>query len=107
MSCNACDEAAANPLTGSYHANCIDCSARALAHSPLAFHAVRGQPHPLRDAIAKLFGADRINEGRLAVWNWMQRIKSAKETKHADSLANAVADDCRNACVANDQRGEP
>jgi hypothetical protein len=78
MTCPSCADAERNPRTGSYRTECIDCSARALAHSPIYHEAsARGRmTQAYSDALRKVAGdnvTDRENLHR-RVKAWVDRI---------------------------------
>lgn len=76
--CLACQAAEKNPLSSSYWSRCMECNARLLAHSPVAFTAVNnGQVEKLQELIRRVWG-DEYEAGKQAVWRWMQRIKAAR-----------------------------
>lgn len=76
--CTACEQASTDPLCGSYFAPCKDCAARMLAHSPLAFNALKGaQVEKFQRAIQAVW-PDDYEAGRRLVWNWMKRINAAR-----------------------------
>ncbi len=72
--CHACQEAQRNRFSGAYHANCRECSARALSHSPQFHDAQRaGVLTPAyRDALQAVFGDD-WQAGHERVKSWAQR----------------------------------
>ena len=72
--CPACTEALANRWCGMYHADCRECSARALSHSPMYFAAdsADAMTPAYRDALQALFGADWI-DGHAMVKRWAER----------------------------------
>lgn len=82
MTCPACTDADANPLTGSYHAHCLECAARMLANSPAAWRAVNAVTSvDLQRAIASTFGDEGTPEyerGRQRVWHWVKRLSKAR-----------------------------
>lgn len=81
MTCRACEDAEANPLTGSFHASCLNCTARALAHSPMAFKAMKaGRRDELQAAISKVW-PDDFDAGRRAVWEWVKKLDAARAAK--------------------------
>jgi hypothetical protein len=72
MTCKACTEALKSPHSGMYHADCQDCTARMLAHSPICFDAAKaGAITPAyRDALQNAFGSDWL-EGHARVKRWV------------------------------------
>lgn len=72
MSCPACTEAMRSPHSGMFQADCQDCTARALAHSPICFEAAQaGAITPAyRDALQFAFGEDWI-AGHARVKRWV------------------------------------
>lgn len=67
-----------------YHATCLGCVARMIAHSPEAWRAVRqGEGEGVAARIREVWG-DRYAEGRKAVLAWLRKIESARE-KRANS----------------------
>ena len=70
MTCEACETARRNPLSGLYHRDCLECSARALAGSP-AYHAAAmadAITPDYRDALQAVYGE---------AWReWHQRVKA-------------------------------
>lgn len=80
MTCTSCQAAEADPLTGRYRANCIECQARALAHGPLVFASVRaGVKSPeYAAALRKVFGEGNERQGHEKVREWFKRIQRAK-----------------------------
>jgi hypothetical protein len=71
MSCPACTEAKVNRWCGAYRADCIECSARALSHSPAYWESLRaGQPgYAYKEALVITFG-DNWRAGHLMVKAW-------------------------------------
>ena len=81
MTCPSCDAAEADPInTGMYHAGCLECTARALARSPMAARASSGDPGELQQAMLLAFPSD-YRAGRVAVWRWLELVKVAKERR--------------------------
>lgn len=77
--CEACEAWSMGP-TGLFMANCDDCAARALAMSPAAWRALRGETDTeIREAIRRVFGEDHYARGRKLVWAWINRIKARRE----------------------------
>ena len=74
--CPACAEATVNPWCGHYRADCSECSARALSHSPAHHNAAKaGAITPrYRDALQLCFGA-AWKEGHERVKAWAARRK--------------------------------
>lgn len=69
--CTACTEARANAWSGAYRADCLECSARALSHSPTHFAAAQaGAITPAyRDALQAVFGDDwKAGHERAKAW---------------------------------------
>lgn len=80
MKCPHCASAENSPATvGRYSAECMGCTARQLALSPMAHKASGGDPAPLQEAMHKAFGKD-YRAGRVAVWGWVGKIEKAKAT---------------------------
>lgn len=74
--CRCCLAWQANPHSGLFAPGCDDCQARALAQTPAAWRAVKGETAvDLQDAILRVFGEDRYKAGRALVWAWMRRLK--------------------------------
>lgn len=70
-SCTACTEAKVNAWSGAYRADCLECSARALSHSPTHFAAAQaGAITPAyRDALQAVFGDDwKAGHERAKAW---------------------------------------
>ena len=71
VTCPACTEATTNPWCGAYRADCLECSARALSHSP-AHHdaATAGAITPrYRDALQVVFGSEwKRGHERVKAW---------------------------------------
>ena len=82
MTCQDCAAWHADHTSGLYSASCDDCTARALAQSPAAWRATHAQTATdLQDAILAAFGdGERYLAGRAKVWDWINRIKAAKDT---------------------------
>lgn len=78
MTCEACQRAQINPRTGMYQADCMECTARALANSPQFFDAMKAEAMTpaYRDALQAAFGQD-WKAGHERVKHWAQRIKEA------------------------------
>jgi len=73
--CEACAEAETNPRTGMFRAECIECSARALAQGPQHFlsqKAKRILPE-YHAALQSVFG-EKWREGHDAVKSWAERM---------------------------------
>ena len=73
MTCQACESAKANRWCGAYHADCLECSARALSHSP-AYHAAAtadAMTPAYRDALQSVFG-DAWKDGHARVKAWAE-----------------------------------
>ncbi|MFM2053907.1 MAG: hypothetical protein RL456_1944 [Pseudomonadota bacterium] len=69
----------AKPDTGLADTSCHGCCARRIAQSPAAWKAARGLTDvDIRNAIVSTFGQDGYRAGRLAVWQWMQRLGIVK-----------------------------
>lgn len=78
--CEGCAAWAADRTSGVYVAACDHCSARALARSPAAWRALRGETDvDIREAILRVFGDDRFEHGRLLVREWVRRLRAAAE----------------------------
>lgn len=76
MTCPACTRAEADPRSSLYQAGCRNCEARSLAQSPMAWKALHAQTAvPLQEAIERVWGVDGYEEGRRAVWAWIQRLR--------------------------------
>lgn len=77
MTCPACQEAETNPSTGMYQSECLECSARALSHSPAYFDAARSNSitPAYRDALQAVFG-DGWKAGHERVKFWSDRRKA-------------------------------
>ncbi len=74
MECEPCTSAAANPRTGYYGADCLNCQARAIAQSPTAFSRAR-DPAALQAAMRAVWPEqEKYRAGRLAVWAWVGRL---------------------------------
>ncbi len=82
MNCEDCERAERKPATGRFNANCLDCTARALAQSPAA-KARESDPDTLRAVMRKAWPDEaEYRKGRLAVWLWMKRLEeSCAETR--------------------------
>lgn len=79
MTCQACQIAAENPMTGHFNAFCDECSARALAQSP-DFHSSlteRKRTERYSTALSAHF-KDREEEGHQMVKAWVQRLKRSR-----------------------------
>ena len=71
MTCEACQAAEANPHCGQYRADCLECAARMLSHSPAYFEAKQsGKMTPAyRQALASTFGEDwQAGHERVKAW---------------------------------------
>jgi hypothetical protein len=77
VTCDACTEAERNPQTGYFRAQCLNCSARMFANSPMAWDALRGRTGPLQDAIRKTW-PDDYEGGKQLVWQWVKKLKAAR-----------------------------
>lgn len=74
--CAACAAWEADHQSGQYETGCEQCRARAIARSPAAWSALRGESNAeLRDAIVRNFGDDHWKRGRELVWSWVNRLK--------------------------------
>jgi hypothetical protein len=71
MPCEACTEALRKPHSGMYFANCLDCTARMLAHSPQYWEASRAEAITASygTALKAAFG-ERWKEGHSMVKRW-------------------------------------
>lgn len=79
--CPYCAEAMERPTRGGmFSAQCLGCSARSLAASPMAMRAMAGEPRELQAAIERVWRGD-YSAGRAAVWEWIERIKRWKAQK--------------------------
>jgi hypothetical protein len=78
MSCQACERADANPLSGRYQADCKGCAARALAQGPELFASVttKTATPEYEAALTKVFGAGQEAAGHESVKQWRKRIKN-------------------------------
>jgi len=58
MNCEACESAKKNRWCGMYRADCKECSARALSHSPMYWSAAEADAitPAYRDALQAVFG---------------------------------------------------
>lgn len=85
MTCPACTEAEANPLSGMYHAQCHGCAERSFANSPMFFECARGKAMTAsyRQAMQASFGEGWV-KAHERVKAWAERIRS---TKALDALA--------------------
>ena len=81
MICAACTAAEANPLHGIYHATCLECAARMLAHGPAYWRSQRAQKQEpeYREQLARSFGVDDLAAWNLRVKEWAARIHQAKQ----------------------------
>ncbi|QIM51611.1 hypothetical protein [Hydrogenophaga crocea] len=79
MTCEACQEAENNPLTGLINAGCKGCAARSLAKSPDYCESVRIKDFSpaYRKALQTTFGEDRA-KGHEMVKEWAERLKGAQ-----------------------------
>lgn len=73
--CADCSRAETNPRTARFTATCLECSARALAQSPLYFESSRGEAMTpeYRAALEAVFGED-VRQGHDATRAWANRI---------------------------------
>lgn len=78
--CKACAAAELEPwTTGSYHALCLGCEARAFARSPQAKEALLGYPQELIGAMRRVWpGAEQYRLGRIEVYRWIRLIEEAR-----------------------------
>ena len=77
-SCQACAEATANRWSGAYRADCKECSARALSHSPDYFEGQRtGKMTPAyRHALDVTFGENwKAGHERVKAWDQLRAEK--------------------------------
>lgn len=78
--CPACSTWNADRTSGQYVQACEQCRARAIARSPAAWRALRGESNTeLREAILRNFGDD-WKRGRALVWEWITRLKGGAKT---------------------------
>jgi hypothetical protein len=84
VTCKACTEAEPQPNRGGmFHADCLGCHARALAMSLAAHRTLQGDEDAadqLRAMIERIWQGDYAT-GRAAVWAWMERIRSWKQSQ--------------------------
>lgn len=81
MTCQACQAAEANPLTGRYTADCTECKARALANGFELFDSLtKGKQTPeYRAALAKVFGKGNEADGHERVRRWSRKIRATQK----------------------------
>lgn len=80
--CECCMAAETNHQHGGYRADCLECSCRALAHSPDAWRAIQALSNePLRAAILSLSVQHETMASRIKarVWFWIGRFNKTKE----------------------------
>lgn len=77
MTCEACTTASHNPISGRFHADCDECSARALAQGRELFESKRaGVKSPeYADALTKMFGEGNEEAGHARVREWSRKIR--------------------------------
>lgn len=76
MSCPACTEAGQNPRSGFYRADCLECSARMLAHGPEHWEAMAvAQFTPRYAAALKAVFGERWQQGHERVRAWSKKLK--------------------------------
>lgn len=80
MTCQSCQAAEQNPLSGLYSHDCEECKARMLANSRELFTSAKlgYMSKEYKSALIKAFGADRFEDGHKLVKMWMKRIKEAR-----------------------------
>lgn len=79
MTCAACESAQTNRFCGMYRADCLECSARALSHSP-AYHAAATadtMTPAYRDALQAVFG-EEWKQGHVRVKRWAEMREAAQ-----------------------------
>ena len=79
MTCTACESARTNRFCGMYRADCLECSARALSHSP-AYHAAATAnvlTAAYWDALQAVFG-EGWKQGHAQVKRWAEMREGAK-----------------------------
>ena len=84
--CPDCTAAEADHHHGGYRADCLECSARALAHAPEGWRAARCLTNaPLREAILKLAERHQVMASVIQkrVWHWIARIHNLNPSKDA------------------------
>lgn len=75
-SCSFCVTAEANPFRGGvFDESCKSCVARHIAQSPAGFRAINGDFDDLIAAIRPIW-KDDLEAGRLAVWEWMLKMRA-------------------------------
>lgn len=81
MTCQACEAAQDNPLTGRYSADCTECKARALAHGRELFESLHARKRtPEYDAaLTKMFGEGNEEEGHERVRQWSRKIRTTQK----------------------------
>lgn len=74
--CPECAKARASKAWPIYRSACAQCTARAIAQSPTAWHALHpngnGKAQPLRLLIAELMPTTPTADARRMVWEWWQ-----------------------------------
>ena len=79
--CPSCEEAAERATTGRYTSGCLECSCRALAHSPEAWKATHALTNaPLQQSMQTLAKGDAQQYAhiRARVWHWIGRLQGVK-----------------------------
>jgi hypothetical protein len=77
MTCEPCERAEADPMTGYQSASCLNCQARAIAQGPQA-HAREADPSALQEVMRRIWpDREQYARGRSLVWAWIQRLEKA------------------------------
>lgn len=87
MTCDACDKARANPLTGYLHGDCDGCAARALALSPIFHECLRNgnRSKDYDEALSRLFKG-REDQGHELVKEWRKTLRKRTAAPSAVSV---------------------
>lgn len=79
MTCEACEAAEKHPRTaGLYIGGCLNCQARAVAHSPEA-HDRERCPEAIQVLMRRIW-TDKATyqKGRTLTWEWIQRFEKGE-----------------------------
>ena len=73
MTCPACTEAQASRWCGAYRSDCLECTARALSHSPAFYESAQAKVmQPDYIAALRAVWADDWQAGHMRVKHWAE-----------------------------------